>query len=190
MDPNSMSSETKPKGRDRGKGRQRGRSRLGRLFAHGDLRFLILSLVAEKPRHGYELIKEIEDRVSGAYSPSPGVIYPTLTLLEELGWVTVSTSQGTRKVHEITEEGSLALKANRPTLDAILARMEAARAAQLSDTEASEDEISHSHSAIVHAREALRIALHRRLADASMSDGQVGAIAAALLTAAAAIENA
>ena len=67
-----------------------GRSGLGRFFAHGDLRLVILYLIAEKPRHGYEIIKAIEDRVAGAYSPSPGVIYPTLTLLEELGYVTVA----------------------------------------------------------------------------------------------------
>jgi DNA-binding PadR family transcriptional regulator len=61
-----------------------GRSGLRRFFAHGDLRLVILRLIAEKPRHGYEIIKAIEERVAGAYSPSPGVIYPTLTLLEEL----------------------------------------------------------------------------------------------------------
>ena len=190
MSRNSHSSDARSGGRRHRKGRTRGRSRLGRLFAHGDLRFLILSLVAEKPRHGYELIKEIEDRVSGAYSPSPGVIYPTLTMLEDLGWVTVRTGQGTRKLHEITEEGSLALEANRPTLDGILQRMEAARAAQLGNTEAGEDEMPEAYSAIAPAREALRVALHRRLADASLSERQVGTIAAALLTAAAAIENA
>jgi hypothetical protein len=67
---------------------------LGRFFAHGDLRLVILHLIADKPRHGYELIKAIEEQVAGAYSPSPGVIYPTLTLLEELGYVTVSTGDG------------------------------------------------------------------------------------------------
>src|SRR3954462_13018841 len=77
-----------------------GRSGLGRFFAHGDLRLVILHLIAEKPRHGYEIIKAIEDHVAGAYSPSPGVIYPALTLLEELGYVTVSTApEGGRKLH-------------------------------------------------------------------------------------------
>src|SRR5215470_19747201 len=74
-----------------------GRGGLGRFFAHGDLRLVILSLIAEKPRHGYEIIKAIEDQVGGAYSPSPGVIYPTLTLLEELGYVTVQASDGAKK---------------------------------------------------------------------------------------------
>src|ERR687883_295107 len=75
-----------------------GRFGLGRFFAHGDLRLVILHLIAEKPRHGYEIIKAIEERVAGAYSPSPGVIYPGLTLLEELGYVTVST-EGGKKLH-------------------------------------------------------------------------------------------
>ena len=63
-----------------------GRGGMGRFFAHGDLRLVLLNLIAEKPRHGYELIKAIEEAAGGAYSPSPGVIYPTLTLLEELGY--------------------------------------------------------------------------------------------------------
>src|ERR1700739_4724755 len=96
---------------------------LGRFFAHGDLRLVILHLIAEKPRHGYEIIKEIEEQVAGAYSPSPGVIYPTLTLLEELGYVTVSTGDGAKKLHEITEEGRAFLDANRPAVDALLASM-------------------------------------------------------------------
>src|SRR3982751_4377356 len=73
-----------------------GRSGLARFFAQGDLRLVILHLIAEKPRHGYELIKAIEERVAGAYSPSPGVVYPTLTLLEELGYVTVSTGDSAK----------------------------------------------------------------------------------------------
>src|ERR1700674_5854214 len=85
-------------------GRQGRGGGLGRFFAHGDLRLIILHLITEKPRHGYELIKAIEEQVAGAYSPSPGVIYLTLTLLEELGYVTVSTGDGTKKVHEITAE--------------------------------------------------------------------------------------
>ena len=61
----------------------RGRGGPGRLFASADLRFLLLDLIAEKPRHGYELIKAIEEKFGGAYSPSPGIIYPMLTLLED-----------------------------------------------------------------------------------------------------------
>ena len=68
----------------------------GRVFGHGGLRLVLLQLIADKPRHGYELIKAIEERLNGSYSPSPGVVYPTLTLLEELGYVTVSTADGAR----------------------------------------------------------------------------------------------
>jgi hypothetical protein len=57
--------------------------RVGRFLEHGDLRFVVLALIAEQPRHGYELIKELEDRTGGANRPSPGVIYPTLALLED-----------------------------------------------------------------------------------------------------------
>ncbi len=76
-------------GEERGEHRGRGGMRGGRVFDHGDLRWVVLALIAEKPSHGYEIIKAVVDRVGGAYSPSPGVIYPTLTLLEETGLVAV-----------------------------------------------------------------------------------------------------
>jgi DNA-binding PadR family transcriptional regulator len=94
----------------------------GRLFGQGDLRLVILALIAEKPRHGYEIIKAIEDRLAGTYSPSPGVIYPTLTLLEEIGQVSAA-AEGSRKLYSLTPEGEQALAENRTVLDAILARM-------------------------------------------------------------------
>src|SRR5579864_1814617 len=107
-------------------GRGGGRSGLGRFFAHGDLRLVILHLIAEKPRHGYEIIKEIEEQVGGAYSPSPGVIYPTLTLLEELNHVTVSTAEGGKKLHAVTAEGAAYLQAHRAMVDQLLERMDEA----------------------------------------------------------------
>jgi DNA-binding PadR family transcriptional regulator len=100
----------------------------GRFFESGDLRFVILRLIAEKPRYGYEIIKAIEERLGGAYAPSPGVVYPTLTLLEELGYVTVTTGDGTKKLHTITEEGKAALEANKTVVDALFERMEQANA--------------------------------------------------------------
>ena len=72
---------------------------------------------------GYDIIKAIEDQVGGAYSPSAGVVYPTLTMLEELGYVTVNTADGAKKLHTITAEGRAYLDAYRPTVDALLARM-------------------------------------------------------------------
>ena len=91
-----------------------------RLFAHGELRLLALHLIGERPRHGYEIIKEIEELTGGSYSPSPGVIYPTLTWLEELGHVDIAVSAGTKKLHAITAEGRAHLDVYRPTLDALL----------------------------------------------------------------------
>src|SRR4029079_16439956 len=78
--------------------------RVGRMLAQGDLKLLALALIAEQPRHGYELIKLIEEKTSGWYSPSPGVVYPTLTFLEEAGYVTAE-SEGAKKRYTITEEG-------------------------------------------------------------------------------------
>jgi DNA-binding PadR family transcriptional regulator len=97
--------------------------RLGRFFDQGDLRYVLLRLTAEAPRHGYELIKAIEERFGGLYSPSPGVIYPTLTLLEELGYIRPEIAEGPRKQFVITPEGSAFLAANRAVVDQIFARM-------------------------------------------------------------------
>ena len=113
-------------GHHRGGGRG---GRLGRVFDHGDLRYVLLQLIAEKPRHGYELIKAIEEKFGGMYSPSPGVIYPTLTLLEELGYLRAESGGGTKKLYSMTEEGEKFLSANKALIDAIFARMaEATRA--------------------------------------------------------------
>ena len=97
----------------------------GRVFCHGGLRFVLLQLIADKPSHGYELIKSIEDRLGGAYSPSPGTVYPTLTLMEEQGYLSVEEADaGGRKRYRITDAGSTFLEENRTTADAMLARMQ------------------------------------------------------------------
>jgi len=97
--------------------------RIGRMLAQGDLRLLALTLIAEQPRHGYEIIKLIEEKTSGWYSPSPGVVYPTLTFLEEAGYVTAQ-SEGAKKRYTITEEGKSYLKDNRNIADMALERLE------------------------------------------------------------------
>ena len=97
-----------------------------RLFDSGELRLVILALLAEKPSYGYELIKAIEERLSGGYAPSPGVVYPTLTLLEEEGNATVSSSEGNKKLYTVTEQGQQYLKTNQATVKAIFGRMEQA----------------------------------------------------------------
>ena len=152
--------------------RDDGGSRRGhrRLLGHGDLRLLMLHLIAGKPRHGYELIKAIEDAFDGAYSPSPGVIYPTLTLLEELGHVTIRPGDGAKKLHDITDEGRAHLDAYRPTLDAVLARIAQAQGRQGGAGVAR----------ILQAIENLQHALRARLTREPPSDDQAAAIAAAI----------
>ena len=101
----------------------------GRVFGPGDLKLLLLDLIQEKPRHGYELIKELEQKFGGGYAPSPGSVYPTLTLLEELGHVSSTQTSGTRKLFTITDEGKRFLVENAAAVQSARARMEmAARA--------------------------------------------------------------
>jgi DNA-binding PadR family transcriptional regulator len=101
----------------------------GRVFGPGDLRLVLLASIEEKPRHGYELIKELEAKFGGGYAPSPGSVYPTLTLMEELGHVRAATSEGTKRLFEITAEGRAYLRENEAALNSAQTRMEmAARA--------------------------------------------------------------
>jgi DNA-binding PadR family transcriptional regulator len=97
----------------------------GRMFGHGDLKFVLLSLLAEKPRHGYEIIRDLEERSRGFYSPSPGTVYPTLSLLEDMGYARATAEDGSsRKVYEITDEGRKYLEDNRPMVDEIFGRVD------------------------------------------------------------------
>jgi DNA-binding PadR family transcriptional regulator len=114
----------------------------GRVFGPGDLRLVLLALVEAKPRHGYELIKELEQKFGGGYAPSPGSVYPTLTLLEELGQVRAVISEGTKRLFEITADGAGYLRDNQAALDSALARMEMAARAAVG--EAPPDELHHA----------------------------------------------
>ena len=87
------------------------------MFEQGDLKLVILRLLEEKPRHGYEIIKELESRSAGAYSPSPGTVYPTLTLLEDLGYARAVPEEGGKKIYEITDEGRKHLADNSTTVN-------------------------------------------------------------------------
>jgi DNA-binding PadR family transcriptional regulator len=93
------------------------------MVGDGDLRLIALALLDEAPRHGYDIIKALEERSSGIYSPSPGVVYPTLTFLEEAGYAT-SASEGNKKVFSITGEGRDHLAENRPMVDRVLDEIE------------------------------------------------------------------
>lgn len=101
----------------------------GRVFGHGDLRLVILALIAEKPRHGYDVIRAIEEKFGGAYAPSPGAVYPALTLLEEQDYIRAEASEGTKKLYTITPEGEAFLEENRVAVDGVMARMDLAASA-------------------------------------------------------------
>ena len=165
-------------GDGRGHGHKHGRRGGGRLFDHGTLRWVLLSLIAEKPSHGYELIKAVETRLGGAYSPSPGVIYPSLTLLEEIGALS-SQADGGKKLYSITDEGRALLTENAAVLraaDATIAKF-AARALR--------------PAAIQDAIGRLRHTIHGRLtSETALTDDQVKTIAAILTEAADKVEQA
>jgi DNA-binding PadR family transcriptional regulator len=150
-----------------------------RIFDSGELRYVILQLIAEKPRHGYELMKAIEDRLNGAYSPSPGLIYPTLTLLEEMGYATVSTSEGNKKLYTITAEGRAKLEENKAAVDAVFERMDKAGA-----------EYGRGRAPqIMRAIENFRYALRLKTSQGALTPEQVQKVADAIDAAAKAIEQ-
>ncbi len=149
----------------------------GRFFETGALRFVILSLISEAPRHGYEIIKLIEERLGGAYAPSPGVVYPMLTMMEEMGQATVQVD-GTRKLYAITEEGSRVLAENKAATDAIFERMKAAGAGQQAER----------RPQIMRAIENLRMVL--RMKSASLTEDQANRVTDILDAAAKEIERA
>ncbi|WP_229474526.1 PadR family transcriptional regulator [Pseudoduganella lurida] len=92
------------------------------MFDAGAMRYVALQLIAEKPRHGYEIIKELEGRVGGGYAPSPGAIYPLLAMLADMGHVSIA-SDGNKKLHSITPEGQAFLDENRQMVEALMARL-------------------------------------------------------------------
>jgi len=96
--------------------------RIGRMLASGDLRLIALYFIEQQPRHGYDLIKAIEEKTGGIYVPSPGVVYPALTFLEEAGYVT-SSAEGNKRLYTITEEGKTHLSDNREAVETTLAHL-------------------------------------------------------------------
>jgi DNA-binding PadR family transcriptional regulator len=165
-------------GHERGGHRGPRGGRIGRLLEHGDLRFVILALLKDKPGHGYELIRALEERTGGAYRPSPGVIYPTLSLLEDEGFVRQTGAEGGRKAYEITETGAEALEKNRPAVDAVFGRLD--EAAQASPR---------SLPRLERAMQNLGVALRLRLQGEKLTDEQIDAAAAVIDEAAAKIER-
>jgi len=94
-----------------------------RVFDSGELRLVLLKLIADHPRHGYDLIRAIEDLTGGSYVPSPGIVYPTLTLLQDMGQIEEATPGGARKQFAVTAEGSEHLAAKKQEVEALLARL-------------------------------------------------------------------
>jgi DNA-binding PadR family transcriptional regulator len=166
----------------RGPGSRETGGRGGRVFGHGGLRFVLLQLIADKPSHGYELIKAIEERLGGRYSPSPGTVYPTLTLLEELGYVKVEEADdGGRKRYTITGAGSEFLAANRAMTDEMMARMSGG-------VDGAGSRFGRPPQ-VVRAIENLKLAMRMRLSRESLTEQQAHDFAAVLDNAAQQIER-
>lgn len=134
-----------------------GGGRRERVFASGDLKFVALYLLAQKPGHGYDLIKSLGELVGGDYSPSPGTIYPTLTMLEDLGWLTSAQDSNGRKIYEISNDGKAQLEAEKENIERILAHLGHCRA------RANARRVPE----IVRAMENLKLALRMRFGDSS-----------------------
>ena len=139
---------------------------MGRKLASSDLQLLILGLLADKPRHGYEIIKALDERSKGFYAPSPGMVYPALTYLEEIEHATVET-EGTRKRYHITELGRGYLEEHRAAADSLFAqfgrvgeRMESLRKAMhAGEQEVGADDERQGSKPLMRARRALTAVL-------------------------------
>src|SRR5687767_6859659 len=105
-------------------GRGRGGRGKRRMFDSGELRLVLLKLIADQPRHGYDLIRAIEEITHGSYAPSPGVIYPTLTMLQDMGLIRETEAEGSRKIFAATEEGKTPLRGRAEEVEALSARLE------------------------------------------------------------------
>lgn len=104
-----------------GRGWRGRRSR--RMFESGELRLVLLKLIADEPRHGYDLIRAIEDLTGGEYAPSPGVVYPTLTLLQDMGLIEEAAGEGPRKPFQVTDEGRSHLAEREEEVEALFERL-------------------------------------------------------------------
>jgi DNA-binding PadR family transcriptional regulator len=94
------------------------------MFEGGELRLVLLKLIADEPRHGYDLIRAIEELTGGEYAPSPGVVYPTLTLLQDMGLIEEAPGEGPRKPFQITDEGRAYLEERSEEVEGLVERLE------------------------------------------------------------------
>ena len=148
-----------------------------RMLAQGDLRLIALALIAEQPRHGYDIMKALEEKTAGWYSPSPGIVYPALTYLEEVGYVTAQ-AEGAKKLYAITVDGQAHLDENRDLADAVLQRLamvgeKVTRMRQRLDRDAPDDERNGMPPLVKAAINNLREVAAKRLADDAEAEAKI-----------------
>lgn len=158
-------------------GREGGRGR--RMFDGSELRLVLLKLISEQPRHGYDLIREIEERSGGAYAPSPGVVYPTLTMLDDMELIAEHKAEGAKKQFAITEAGTAHLAEHAEQVEALFARL-----AHLASHQARTD-----GGPIRRAMGNLRVALQNRMGAEGVDSDTLHDVAAILDEAAQKIER-
>lgn len=158
---------------DDGPGRRR------RMFDSGELRLVLLKLIADEPRHGYDLIRQIEELTGGAYAPSPGVIYPTLTLLGDMGLIEAADSDGAKKLFAITEAGRADLDASADVVERLIARL----------TEVGEERQRTDSASVRRAMGNLKAVLLNRLGDRDLDEAMLQDIVALIDEAAQKIER-
>ena len=157
-------------------GRPRGRRRM---FGSGELRLVLLKLIADEPRHGYDLIRAIEERTGGQYAPSPGVVYPTLTMLTDMGLIEEQAAEGSRKAYAVTAEGTAHLAEHEAEIEALFVRLD----------EAKPSEAPHGGANIRRAIGNLMAALRNRVAHEGFDEALVHEVTAILDEAAQRIER-
>ncbi len=156
-----------------------GRARRRRMFDSGELRLVLLKLIADEPRHGYDLIRQIEELTGGAYAPSPGVIYPTLTLLDDMGLIEAQQSEGAKKLFAITDAGTAELDANSESAERLIARL----------TEIGEERQRTDSASVRRAMGNLKTVLMNRLGDRDLGEATLHDIVALIDEAAQKIER-
>ncbi|WP_375393793.1 PadR family transcriptional regulator [uncultured Sphingomonas sp.] len=153
-----------------GHGRGDGGGRSRRMFDGGELRLVMLKLIGDAPRHGYDVIREIETMTGGAYAPSPGVVYPTLTLLDEMGLIAEQQSEGFKKRFAATDEGRAHLVENAEQVAALVSR--------LTGLAAEHDRVGWNRAPVRRAMANVREAIQNRLPRGEASDETLYEIAA------------
>lgn len=160
-------------------GGRRGRRGRRRMFESGELRLVLLKLIADEPRHGYDLIRAIEDMTGGEYAPSPGVVYPTLTLLQDMGLIEEAKDKSARKPFQITDEGRQHLEERSDEVDELVERL----------TGLAPDSRRDAGPAIARAVKNLMTALSQRIGRDGLDEDLLHEIAAILDEAAQRIER-